>query len=673
MDANTDWNDKEDNEIIGAEGGDIFPLFVTPKKFQPKAKRTPKRKFTEEPGSVSVCNKGRPRTPSGQILSTTVNQIKSALALDEQSLFKAPNYDHAQPISLSGKHQTVKFAQSVNQHVQRDDVNSDQTDNPPTLLSLKNMPNQVQSELQSKEDQSQVLADQSSQNSHKMVQQEMFTINVDRLIEKAMPSENDNPETMDVWTVVKMLQDLQINLRESISADVKHHLDTMCNERNESVKRMEMEIEKLQQRATVSESKERIIVNTMHGMVNKMKEMQQKMEMYEMERAKKMVIFGGLDVSEKRNTARSQITHFFQDAMQIDIQIEDFYFIGQGLNKELVLVLPTISQKKLIFQNISTVKNLVNGRGQKYRFRDFLTNKQNEYRKKCQNIADRAQEETPGTEVATEKGKLYVGNDEYVQRIIPPDPTSVLQLSLERLNQIMSTKIDQGPTFETQGNIFTGYSICTNSFEVVKDAYMKICLNHAGARHIVCAYSLPGRRIAEDKDHCDDEDYGASSPILQMMMENNITHRAIFVVQKCGSKLNQERIPMYLKTAVETVNLHPKNEYTRLMQKATSREKPPVDTYAAAAASPPKDMEVDDANKGKPMKRGYVQRGRGGTRGRGGRGRGRGGRGGFSKQKEKDNIQVYIPVPEKQVEDNRSYRFATPWEARMRQNENIVD
>ena len=54
-----------------AEKSPVFDLFKTPAKFQAKsAKRTPKRKQTDEDHS-------RPRTPSGQVLTSSIGDIKN--------------------------------------------------------------------------------------------------------------------------------------------------------------------------------------------------------------------------------------------------------------------------------------------------------------------------------------------------------------------------------------------------------------------------------------------------------------------------------------------------------------------------------------------------------------------------------------------------------------------
>ena len=69
---------------------DVYDLFKTPSKFQPKAsrsKRTPKRKFNEEHSlSDSECDKNRPRTPSGHPYSASVGSIKFMFEQNQQEV-----------------------------------------------------------------------------------------------------------------------------------------------------------------------------------------------------------------------------------------------------------------------------------------------------------------------------------------------------------------------------------------------------------------------------------------------------------------------------------------------------------------------------------------------------------------------------------------------------------
>ena len=590
-------------ESIGITSTDkekeVFELFKTPNKFQPKqpSKRSVKRKYTDD--NSTETNIQRPRTPSGQVLTASVEQIKSVLPIEKtKSPFKTTKSVHGkknQP-SVTGFLSSENVLSGSRSPTNHDVFDHDDSMNVNRSRCLNQIPEQTANMSVNANANTEGDSSQNIKSSTEAL--------VDRISENLLTNTELNPETMDVRTVIKMLEGLKLSIKNTITEDVQNQVQQMSQS-------VAAECTSVAFKASATENKSRVIVDTMHGMAEKVRELQQKIEYMEVERAKKMVILSGFDASDKKYIARQQLNEFFEKKMQVEVFIEDFYYIGSETPREIVLMLLSTQHKKRIFQQLDRIKNLVNARGKKYSFRDFLTAKQNEERKKNQNIADRVQKSDPHKEIVFEKGKLYIGPEEYTPLVTPPDPTSVLQLPIPKLDDIMSTPIEEGTAETMDGNTFKGYSIAANTAETIQNAYMKIRLSHAGARHIICAYVIPGLNHAQCMDHCDDEDYGASYPILQMMIENDITHRAIFIVRKCGKKLRQERNKIYNRVAVGTLNRTVVNKFTRTQQRlenqAAAQPEPQPSSYAAAVTSPPKQAQP-------PPKRGYIRRGRGNRR-----------------------------------------------------------
>ena len=222
---------------------------------------------------------------------------------------------------------------------------------------------------------------------------------------------------------------------------------------------------------------------------------------------------------------------------------------------------------------------------------------------------------------------------------------------------------------QKDGNVFTPYTIATTDIDRIRDAYMKIRLNHANARHIVCAWSVSGPRIYENNDYCDDEEHGAGKEILDLMLDNAITCRAIFVVRKCGVRLNNERLPTYIEAVQQMMLQCPENAVTKIKQTINSENDGahPVSnrssrvprTYAnitkGTAKSPPSEQ-------GSKAIRGNRGRWRGGSRG----GSTRGGRGRHTARNptQKDpqysatEKTTYIPLTEAELDGE--YKFSEP-------------
>ena len=157
-------------------------------------------------------------------------------------------------------------------------------------------------------------------------------------------------------------------------------------------------------------------------------------------------------------------------------------------------------------------------------------------------------------------------------------------------------------------------------------------------KHIVCAWVVPGTDKYESESYCDDGDHGIGSKLLQMLQDNNIRCRAIYIVRKCGEKLNADRYAQYFKCASETVRMNAgiiKSLALKIRWKETGNM-----TYAAAVKSPPK--------RAQPV-----------TRGRGGRYRGGRGCGGSNTYRKKiDNDaekKLYIPVIDEETTNDMEW------------------
>ena len=402
--------------------------------------------------------------------------------------------------------------------------------------------------------------------------------------------------TMDVRSVVNMLEEIKIEMKTAISEAVQMQQENKCQCKctrqaidtviTEKVKKITDRQDDLARELHISNAKQRMMINSMSYSADVTREVQEKIEAAETNSAKRMVIISGLETVMKHVIARRQISDFLTDCLQVaDVEIDDFYYKGVNYPKDIVVTFPTTSQKHRVMQNTQLLKNLTNRHGNKFFVRNYKTTRQMQFTKKVQQIKNRIQERDPvDQEEVTMKGpEIFVGDEQYVKKVNPPSTTAALRLPIHELNVIMAMNIDVGDRIEVKGNRFTAYSLCTTKYEKINQAYMKIRLNHAEARHIVCAWNIPGTQDFERTDGCDDEDHGVSEAIIQMLLENQVSHRAIFVVRNCQEKLHAERIPSYLKAVKNVVTKYPVNSITQIQDKVQTLEDPT--SYAAAVTT----------------------------------------------------------------------------------------
>ena len=126
----------------------------------------------------------------------------------------------------------------------------------------------------------------------------------------------------------------------------------------------------------------------------------------------------------------------------------------------------------------------------------------------------------------------------------PRPPTKVLRMPLHKLNLIMGIDLHCGPTVQIEDNYFTAYVMDVTNTETVQDMYMKIRLNHAEARHIVCAWNILGEKQHKLQDFCDDEDYGVGAKILKLMQASKMEQTVLYVVRVAGKEVKRKEDPI---------------------------------------------------------------------------------------------------------------------------------
>ena len=382
-----------------------------------------------------------------------------------------------------------------------------------------------------------------------------------------------DPVTMDVRTVIQMVSEMKAELKAEIMAEIESETDVNPPKSNED----RMKTATMQAKIDVNEAKHRMVADTLAGMTDKIDTIIDRLDLMDISENKRTIILSGFETNQKKYNARRQLTEFFDDKVGVEVQIEEFYYIGRQKPRDIVVQFLSIQTKREVLRACSQIKHLRNKYGKKYSIRDFQTPKQLAVTRKGQQIADLIAGEDPidQEEVTIHKGNIFVGSEKYQQQVQAPAATDVLRYPMYKLNQIMAMNVQRGTTHEECGNRFIPYIADVQDCATINDIYMKLRLQHAEARHIVCAWNIDGTtKRYELSDSCDDNDHGASKPILDMIRVNNINNCAVFVVRKCGEKLNEKRIGNYIKAVKRVVKEYPENSVTKQKRAITEENAP---------------------------------------------------------------------------------------------------
>ena len=152
-----------------------------------------------------------------------------------------------------------------------------------------------------------------------------------------------------------------------------------------------------------------------------------------------------------------------------------------------------------------------------------------------------------------------IGNEQYLKKVYAPTVKQLLSLSTEDFGAAMDACLQEGDIIDENDNTFQAFSVCVDNYQDIQNVYYKLKYKFASARHIVCAFRIPGIHTYECDDYCDDGDNSCGRSLLKWMVENEITCRAFFVVRNVGQKLGGNRFNTYITAAENVLKAYPMN------------------------------------------------------------------------------------------------------------------
>ena len=393
---------------------------------------------------------------------------------------------------------------------------------------------------------------------------------------KSVKSEQESLKTKQEITQ----RGADINIAASIDAELRKKSEDLKKDCvNTCRKSMERDLQQLSEehQASLKElkedlQKEKVKVHLIGELLQRnhqvMLDITRRLDNVELSNARKSAVITGIDFSAKKQDRLKQILDFLKEALEVQPNIEDTYLLGGLDPKPVVVIFDTYGDKRIVFQRKAMLKNFEAEGGRSIFINDYVPTATNEKRKRERDLIQDAKEQSISTEY-TNKG-LKIGEEIYTKKVSAPSPTDILDLDPDDLDRILTLDIDKSDQIRVMDNVFIGYAADTNTHEQVRECYLKVRLLHARARHISCAYMIPGTSH-HHQDYEDDEDPGAGRAILQYMRRNNITHKAIYVVRFCGkTKLESNRLKYYSDAAREVITKWPHNSLLKQDQQVST-------------------------------------------------------------------------------------------------------
>ena len=317
-----------------------------------------------------------------------------------------------------------------------------------------------------------------------------------------------------------------------------------------------------------------------------------RMENLELNACKRMVIVTGLFVlSDKRDKIIEELHSFIEDNMGINTQIDDVFRLGKSEPKPIVITFQSIAEKKQVMKNKSALKD--SGQTRVY-INDYIPVMTQEKRRQEHEVVAMAKQvvTSNGKQVDTKyyKGKLVINGHYYQPKVVPPTPKDLVDIDLKDLDRIQKMKLKKSQPFVSEGSRFTAYvSLDVKNHQDIRDLYKKVKILEPAARHIPCAYWLPGAETYYTQSFTDDGEPGSGRVLLETLMKYGSQGSVIFGARKYGGiKLGTDRFDLYAKSAIQALGGDPEAP-----RKQPSPRPVPGDQVAAVRKTSPIQQQLD--------------------------------------------------------------------------------
>ena len=377
-----------------------------------------------------------------------------------------------------------------------------------------------------------------------------------------------NLQVLDIRTVVNLYEKIKLVLADHKKAvgkeltDMKRDMDTVLEHMKKEIRKeveadtqkaMEAYEEKITKLETTIRNERHInqvTVDTVQFNYQVICDLAKRLYSVEMANARRAVVLTGLRFSEKKFERNEQIEHFFEEALEVHISVDDSYFLGSGDVKSVVIIFETCKDKQRVFAQKELLNGITGENGKDVYLNSYLPAEVKERKRREKDVVRQAKQDDPKASVERSATGIKIGSTPYKKKVEAPDPTQLLQLSGEELERILTKDSVKGTPIQAKDSLFIPYSADVKDFQGVRDVYLKIRLMHARARHVVCAFNLPGTPTYLHNDYQDDGENGAGRAVLNYLCDNKLSNKAIFIARICGrAKLNQDRLAAYVRAA----------------------------------------------------------------------------------------------------------------------------
>ena len=181
-------------------------------------------------------------------------------------------------------------------------------------------------------------------------------------------------EKMETKLVLQMFQELKKEFRMGSINDGENRMLNTEAQQSELLQ----ELRDMSQELMDCKVKNQILVNTVTRMSDIITEMNQRITNLELNNMKRSIMVMGFHLSRRKQDCIAALVDFMYTEMEIQPNIQEIFFLSTSGTSPLVMTMETMEDKIEVFKNSHKIRDLVNSREEGYFFNDYLPANLNE-------------------------------------------------------------------------------------------------------------------------------------------------------------------------------------------------------------------------------------------------------------------------------------------------------
>ena len=395
-----------------------------------------------------------------------------------------------------------------------------------------------------------------------------------------------NPEVLPITTVQLMFKEIKQemstlkqtvqDMEKKTSSKIDDAILNKCTKKVISDAKKELciegssELKKVKEELKHEKFRNKALTNVVQRMSIELEDVKARLENVEVAGARKAITISGLEIQGNRDQVLDSLESFFEQQLASTVGVDDFFRLGKSESKVMVVYFQSSYDKRQVMRQKYLLKDF-RSQGRKVYINDYTPQATQEKRMKELQIRQlNASSENP-MKVSYIKGKMAFQGETYAPKIATPTPKDMVDLTPEEIDEILKTPIESASSkIQKDKSIFESYISSVSSVQEIRRLYVKMKLIQPLARHIICAFMIPGEPKAYNIGYCDDGEPGAGNVVLQFMRKNELYNRVIFVSRKYGGiRMGMDRFDCYVEAAQKVASENTQNKVLKSRQPIT--------------------------------------------------------------------------------------------------------